>query len=78
MKSITGEEINVACYYYVVKYNSTKKAFYKKTDALEYYEQFGKQLIAQEKHELFPKEWLILERNIDQIPAIIERAIQYV
>lgn len=73
MKSITGEEINVACYYYVIKYNGVKKAFYKKTDALEYYEEFGKQLTAQEKDELFPRQWVIMERDISQIPLVQER-----
>lgn len=67
MTSITGEKITSRCYYYVVRYNGTRKAFYKKQEALDYYAECGKQFIAQEKDELFP-----YERPINQVPAYKE------
>lgn len=73
MTTITGEKITSRCYFYVVKYNGTKKAFCKSSEAIEYYNEYGKQLIAQEKDELFPKEWVILERSISDVPVYKNR-----
>lgn len=61
------------CYYYVVKFNGQQKAFYKSEQAIQYYNECGKQLIAEEKDELFPKRWVVMERDISQIPRLQER-----